>query len=62
MTELADTPQSIADALPLAFLVLLGVFRERGFGARHKAAIAASATANLALFWIFGLHYLYRVS
>ncbi|HTK04493.1 MAG TPA: hypothetical protein VL500_02825 [Candidatus Eisenbacteria bacterium] len=55
-------PRYLADALPLAYLALLGVFKERGFGARHKTVIAASAGANLALFWIFGLHYLYRVT
>lgn len=49
-------PRYLADAAPLAFLLLLGVHRERGFGAVHKTVIAASAAVNLALFWTFLLH------
>ncbi|HTM68671.1 MAG TPA: hypothetical protein VL426_05205 [Candidatus Binatia bacterium] len=49
----------LADALPLAYLVLLGVFRERGLGASAKTVIAASAAANLAMFWLFALRHVY---
>lgn len=54
-------PRYLADVTPLVFLVLLGVFKERGFGARHKSVIAASATVNLAIFWIFALRHLYKI-
>ncbi|MEY4744926.1 MAG: hypothetical protein RL272_871 [Candidatus Parcubacteria bacterium] len=54
-------PRYLADLAPFWYLVLLGVFRKRGFGILQRAAIGASAIANMALFWIFEFHFVFHV-
>lgn len=54
-------PRYLAEVTPLWYLVLIGVFRERGLGRVPKFVIAASAALNLELYWIFFLHFVAQV-
>lgn len=52
-------PRYLTDALPLLYLVLLGVFKRRGLPASAKAVIAASVAANAYLFSVFASYYVF---
>jgi hypothetical protein len=54
--EVQFGPRYLTDAMPLAYLVLVGVCARIGVRGRYKAVIAASALVNLALFWLFILY------
>ncbi|MEY4744927.1 MAG: hypothetical protein RL272_872, partial [Candidatus Parcubacteria bacterium] len=55
-------PRYLTDAMPLLYLLLLGVFREKGgLPAAAKGVIAASVLVNVALFHIFAAYHVFHV-